>query len=65
MGFFDNLKNLSTDVLSKEGYALCSICKRKFFISDLYSCDYCGKFACKDHVKNGPYGGKICERCAK
>lgn len=56
---------VNSDTLNERGEALCYICKRKKSLPELYNCDYCGKWVCKVHIKKGPLGGKICERCAK
>lgn len=65
MGFLKNLINPNSNTLNENCEALCCVCRRKFDISNLYNCDYCGRWACISHVKKGPMGGKICEKCAK
>lgn len=40
-----------TTHLDERGYGLCCVCRKKFFISDLYLCDCCDKFVCTTHKK--------------
>ena len=64
MGFLKRALNVNSCNLNENGDALCSICRRKFSINDLYNCDYCGKWVCKNHAKR-KNGVTICEKCAK
>lgn len=53
--------------LDEYGYALCCVCKKKFFIGELEDkCEFCGKWFCHDCAREtpAPYGsGKICRNC--
>lgn len=65
MDFSKRVTRANSNTLNENGEALCCVCRRKKPLSDLSNCDYCGKWVCREHVKRGPLGGKICERCAK
>ena len=53
--------------LDERGYALCSCCRKKYFLNELEEqCEFCGKWYCKKCAKPVPLGhgfGKICKRC--
>lgn len=57
---------LSTSSLNQKGYAACTICRKKKFVSELETCAVCGKFVCKDCAtyrrQGNPYG-YVCKRC--
>lgn len=58
---------INANDLDEYGYALCTCCRKKFFISDLEDkCNFCDKWFCKSCAKPTPppHGhGKICKRC--
>lgn len=53
--------------LNESGYALCSSCRKKFFIRDLVDkCGICDRWFCKDCARPTPpsHGcGEICKNC--
>ena len=59
--------SLSSARLNENGYAICTICRKKKFISELETCVLCDKFVCKDCAtyrrQGNPYG-YVCRRCA-
>ena len=53
--------------LNEYGYALCGVCRKKFFIGDVQEiCEFCGRWYCKKCARPTPppHGhGKICKKC--
>lgn len=53
--------------LDEHGYALCGVCRKKYFVSDLVEpCEFCGRWFCRNCAKPVPPGhghGKICKNC--
>lgn len=58
---------LSSKQLDEHGYALCCVCRRKFFLRELEEqCEFCGNWFCKDCAMPTPKGhgfGKVCKKC--
>ena len=52
----------STTQLDEHGYGLCGTCRKKFFISQLDTCDYCDKWICPTHKKK-INGLPVCPSC--
>lgn len=53
--------------LNEHGYALCGVCRKKFFVDELEGpCEFCGRWFCRNCAREVPAGhghGKICVRC--
>ena len=60
--------SLSSKGLNENGYAMCTICRKKKFVSELETCAVCDKFVCKDCAtsrrQGNPYG-YVCKRCSE
>ena len=52
----------NTTTLDQNGYGLCGVCRKKFFVGQLYTCAYCDKWICSAHKKNYK-GMTVCTRC--
>ena len=57
----------NTRELDEFGYALCGVCHKKFFLSDLEEqCEICGRWFCHNCARPTPSGhgfGKVCKNC--
>lgn len=58
---------VNSNELNEYGYALCCVCRKKFFLRDLEDqCGICGKWFCHNCAKPVPKGhgyGTICKKC--
>jgi len=58
---------VNSNELDEHGNALCSVCRKKFNLSELEDqCGICGKWFCHNCAKPTPVGhgyGKICKKC--
>jgi len=58
---------INSKTLSKDGYALCTSCRKKKSFEELADqCEFCGRWVCKDcatYRRQGNPFGYMCKAC--
>lgn len=56
--------SLNSRQLNEDGYAICTVCRKKFFVKDLKLCSYCDCFVCKTCATKKD-ASIVCKKCTK
>lgn len=57
--------SLNSKDLDENGYALCCVCRKKKFCTDLETCSECDRWvcsSCRSYRRQSPFG-YICKKC--